>query len=450
MADRKNDFTQGSVSGNIVRLALPLTLAQIINVLYNIVDRIYISRIPGEGILAFTGVGVAFPIITLITAFTNLCGMGGSPLFSIARGRGDDKDAELTMGNSFTMLLIISIVLTAVLMIVKLPVLRLFGASEQTLPYADGYLTIYLCGTVFVMTGLGMNNYINAQGFGRVGMLSVVIGALLNIALDPLFIFAFKMGVRGAAAATVISQFCSCVWVLRFLTGRKAPLILRRKNMRLKWSRVREIVSLGLTPFVMKLTNSAVQVAANATLYRFGGDLYVGVMTAVTSLHEVVHLPILGATNASQPVLGYNFGAKAYSRVRQGIFFVTKLVVAYSAVLCALLMLFPRSFISIFSDNRELLDAAGPAVRIYFAAYFVMSLQFAGQSSFLALGYAKPALFFSILRKGIIVVPLTLVLPNLFGLGVNGVFLAEPISCVIGGLACYLTMLRIVMPRLRE
>ncbi len=425
-----------------------MVVAQLINVLYNVVDRMYIGHLPDAAGNALTGVGVTFPLITVVSAFANLYGVGGAPLFSMARGRGDPDAAGRIMGNVFVLLTATGLALTALGLAAKRPLLFLFGASEVTYPYADSYLTIYLCGSVFVMLGLGMNNFINAQGFARTGMCTVLIGAVLNILLDPLFIFVFGMGVRGAALATVLSQFVSAAWAVGFLCSRRSLLRLERRWMPLRRAVVGKVVALGFSSFVMSVTNSAVQSVCNATLQGWGGDLYVGVMTVLDSVREVVQTVVSGVTNAAQPVMSFNYGAGEYRRVRQGILFTTAACILYTTVVWALLFFFPRSFITIFNDEPALVEACVPAMHIYFFGFFMMSLQMAGQSVSVALGRSKQAIFFSLLRKAFIVIPLTLVLPGLFGLGVKGVFLAEPISNFVGGLACYLTMLLTVWRQL--
>lgn len=436
-----NDFSKGSVAGNILRLALPMTVAQLINVLYSVVDRMYIGRLPDAAGNALTGLGLTFPILSIVTAFANLFGMGGSPLFSIQRGKGDRDRAQVILGNTFALLVGTGVALTVVLLVLKRPLLYAFGASDATYPYADGYLTIYLLGSIFVMISLGMNQFINAQGFGRTGMLTVLIGAVTNILLDPVFIFVLGMGVQGAALATILSQFLSAVWAVSFLRGKKALIRLEWGSMRLQPKLVWQIVSLGFSSFVMAITNSIVQVACNSTLQSFGGDLYVGVMTIINSVREVVSTPINGVTSAAQPVMGFNYGAQEYRRVRSGIVFTTIVCVVYTTAVWLLLFLFPRFFIGLFTGEEALREAAVPSMHIYFFGFFMMSLQMAGQSAAVALGRSKQAVFFSLFRKVIIVTPLTLLLPHLFGLGVNGVFLAEPISNFIGGGACYITML---------
>ncbi len=445
----KNDFSKGNVVKNILNLAFPMTLAQLINVLYNIVDRIYIGRMPDNAMLSMTGLGLTLPIITIVIAFANLFGMGGAPLCSIARGRGDDEEAEMIMGNSFVLLLISGVVLTMLGLVFKKPMLYLFGASDATFPFANDYITIYLLGSVFVMIGLGMNSYINSQGFGKIGMSTVLLGAIANIILDPIFIFGFGMGVKGAAIATILSQFLSAVWILKFLVGKKTILKLRFCNFRLKKSRVQKITLLGLSGFAMAITNSSVQIMCNSTLQFYGGDMYVGVMTVINSIREVIVMPVTGMTNGAQPVIGYNYGAGSYGRVRSAIKFMSIVCITYTFIAWGILNLFPHFFIQIFNHDAELISLGLPALRIYFFGFFMMSLQFSGQSTFVALGKSKHAIFFSILRKVIIVIPLTLYLPKIFNLGVNGVFLAEPISNFIGGIACFVTMLLVVWPELK-
>lgn len=430
---------------NILQMALPMTVAQLINILYNIVDRMYLGRLPGH--LSLTGLGLCLPIISILMGFANLCGMGGAPLCSIHRGKGENGEAERILGNSFALLLLFGAGLTALGLAFRRPILYLFGASDLTFPYANDYLTIYLLGTLFVMIGLGMNPFINAQGFSRMGMMTVALGAAVNIVLDPIFIFALDMGVRGAALATVLAQGCSALWVLKFLTGRRALLRLRWNTLRLQAARVRRILALGTSGFVMSMTNSLVQVLCNASLQHYGGDLYVGVMTVINSIREVVSMPVQGITNGCQPVLGYNYGAGEYERVRRGIRFTTVLTVGYSVAAWALVMAVPELLIRIFNDEPELIAAGIPAFRLYFAAFFCMSFQFIGQSVFVGLGRSRSAVFFSLLRKAFIVAPLTLLLPGL-GMGVDGVFVAEPVSNVLGGLACLLTMYVTVYRRL--
>lgn len=449
-ANSKNDFSQGSVIKNILGLALPMTLAQLINVLYNIVDRIYIGRIPKDATMALTGLGLCLPIISMVIAFANLFGMGGAPLCSIQRGKGNEEEAEAIMGNSFIMMILCGLILTLLGLMFKRPMLYLFGASDATIPYADSYITIYLLGSTFVMIGLGMNSFINSQGFGTIGMLTVLLGAVSNIILDPIFIFALKLGVQGAAWATIISQGLSALWIIRFLTGKKTILKLRKRAFRLKKNRILDIVGLGLSGFTMSITNSLVQIMYNASLARFGGDLYVGIMTVINSVREVISLPVNGITNSAQPVMGYNYGAGEYKRVKQAIIFMSVVSIAYTTIMWSLVHGFPGFFIRIFNHEGDLVEAGIPAMQIYYFGFFMMSLQFAGQSAFVALGKSKNAVFFSIFRKVIIVIPLILILPNLFQLGTNGILMAEPISNFIGGTACFGTMLYTLWPELSK
>ena len=436
----KHDFTRGSIASNILNLAIPMTLAQLINVLYNIIDRVYIGRLPHVASHALAGVGITFPIITIVIAFANLIGMGGAPLFSIERGKGNHEKAEEIMGCSFTLLLLCGIVLTMVTLLFKEPILYLFGASEVIFSYADDYISIYLLGSVFVMVSLGMNSFINAQGFGKMGMYTVLIGAILNLVLDPILIFVCDLGVKGAAIATVVSQFVSALWVLYFLSGGDTILKLDRTSLRLKWQTVKDIVTLGMSGFVMSITNSIVQIVCNATLQRYGGDIYISVMTVLNSIREVIGMPVSGVTNGSQPVMSYNYGARCFQRVKKCIRFMTLLCVVYMIFMWLITLAIPDVFLRIFNDDVMLLEKGIPAVRLYYFGYFMMAFQFCGQSTFVALNKSRQAIFFSLFRKVIIVVPLTLWLPTIPSLGVMGVFLAEPISNFIGGCACYVTM----------
>lgn len=447
---RESDFSKGKVSANILRLAVPMTLAQLINVLYSVVDRIYIGHIPDAAAYALTGVGLTFPILSIVTAFANLFGMGGAPLFSIERGKGDLEKAEKIMGNTFSMLLLTGGILTVAILTFKRPILYLFGASDITFSYANEYVTIYLCGSLFVMTGLGMNGFINAQGFGRKGMMTVLLGAAANLVLDPIMIFGLRLGVRGAAVATVISQLLSALWAVSFLAGPKAVQRLRLCNMRPRLRLVGRIAALGMSGFIMAVTNSAVQIVCNATLQIFGGDLYVGVMTILNSVREIAMTPVNGLTSAAQPVLGYNYGAGEYRRVQAGIRFTSIICVCFTTLIWLCLLLFPGAFIRMFNSEPGLVAAAIPSMHIYFFGFFMMSLQMAGQSAAVALGKAKQAVFFSLFRKAVIVIPLTLILPRLLNLGVNGVFLAEPISNFLGGGACFVTMLLTIWVELKR
>lgn len=446
--ENKNDFSKGSIIKTLLGLAVPMTLAQLVNVLYNVIDRIYLSRIKGASMDALTGVGVCLPVITMIIAFANLIGTGGAPLFSIERGRQNTKEAAAILGNCLTLLLIFSAGLTVIGLIVQEPLLRLLGASDRTLPYAVQYLTIYLLGTVFVQLSLGLNSFINAQGFAKTGLFTVLIGAGINMGLDPIFIFGLHMDVRGAAVATVISQAVAAVWTLKFLTGKKALICLELKNMKLKTRRIRKILTLGLSGFTMSVTNSVVQMVCNATLQTFGGDIYVGIMTIINSIREAISAPITGLTNAAQPILGYNYGAQEYIRVKKTVRVLTIIAIVYTMAIWVIVSIFPEAFIHLFSQEVQVKQLGRSAIHIYFFGFFMMAFQFCGQCTFTALGKAKRAVFFSLFRKIVIVVPLTLLLPGVFGMGVNGVFWAEPISNAIGGVACFATMMLTIYRKL--
>lgn len=426
-----------------------MLIAQLLNLLYNIVDRIYIGKIPGEGTLALASIGLCFPFVTLITAFANLFGLGGAPLCAMARGKGNRESAQGIMVNAGFMLLLSGAVLTVLGIAFHRPLLYLFGASEVTYPYAFSYIVIYLIGTLCVMLSLGLNPYINCQGFARTGMLTVALGAAANIVLDPIFIFALHLGVRGAAIATVLSQFLSAAWVVKFLTGKKAELKLDFRGFRPDCQCIQRITVLGIASFVMSFTDTLVQVACNATLRNFGGDLYISVMTVINSVRQIAQTPVMALTDGASPVISYNYGARNVPRVRGAIRFMTQLGFGYTLLIWGLISLFPAAFIMIFNHDPDLLAAAVPSLHIYFFGFVMMAFQFSGQSVFKSLNKAKMAIFFSLLRKAIIVVPLTLLLPHVAGLGVNGVFLAEPISNCIGGLACYITMRCTVMPELK-
>lgn len=444
----KTDFSTGPVWRVIMRMAVPLMLAQLVNVLYSVVDRMYIGHIPGVGSLALTGLGLTMPIVSIVTAFTSLCGTGGGPLCSIARGRGDKEDAETVMGNSLALLIILAAILTAALQIFSRPILFAFGASPATYPYAAEYLRIYLWGTLFVMLSSGMNYFINSQGFPTTGMLTVVIGAVLNIILDPIFIFLLDWGISGAALATVISQAVSAVWAMSFLLSKKAVLDLRLKNLRLRPKTVGKILALGVTGFVMSITNALVQTSCNTQLRLYGGDTWVGAMTVINSVREMTFMAAHGLTAGSQPVLGFNYGAGAYSRVKRGIRFVSVASVVYALVVWLLVMLIPGALTRVFNSDPELVAVCSRAMRIYFCGFFLMALQLAGQSSFVGLGKSRQAVFFSLLRKAIIVTPLVFLLPMIPAMGAEGVFWAEPISDLIGGGSCFLTMYLTVYKKL--
>lgn len=433
------DFSCGKVSRNIINQAIPLTLAQLVQLMYNIVDRIYIGHLSNTDNMALTGIGLTFPIITIIAAFTSLFGTGGTPLFSIARGRRQEEYAEKIMGNVFTLLLGSSVFIFFFCYLFRKPILYIFGASDASYLYADEYLQIYLFGTASSMLATGMNGFINAQGFPGIGMLTTLIGAVLNLILDPVFIFMLHMNVRGAALATVISQTVSGIWVIRFLTGKKSLLKLKISNLKLDRKLVRDILSLGTSGFIVQATNALVQIVCNITLQTYGGDLYVGIMTVLNSVREFLSLPVMGITSGCQPILGYNYGAGKLSRVKEGIRFTALIGIAYTLLACGLVMIIPNLLFSVFTNDVSMVQFGTKALHLYFFGFCFMAFQFSGQSTFQALGYAKRSIFFSLFRKVIIVVPLTIFLPAV-GFGVDGVFLAEPVSNLIGGLASFGTM----------
>ena len=448
------DFSKGSMTGNILRQAVPLALAQLVHMLYNIVDRIFIGHMPDTGTMALTGIGIVLPVISLIGACTNLVGSGAVPVFSIARGAGDTEKARMALGNAFTLLCLFSGILMVFLYPVMPFLLRLLGASDQSLPFAENYLRIYLIGTPFAMLSIGMNGFLNAQGFPGLGMLTTVIGAVLNLILDPILIYVLNLGIAGAAIATVLSQAVSCLWVLYLLVfGRKLAYHVRPSNMKLRRSLCTGMLALGLSGFMMQATNGIVQAATNAQLHVYGGmamgDIYVSVYTVIGSVRELVSMPISGVTSGAQPVIGYNYGARLYRRVCEGIRIMTGMGLIYTLVMWVLILLHPAMFISLFSNDPALMEAGVVSFRQFFAAFIFMTAQFAGQSVFQGLGFARHAIFFSLLRKVIIVVPLVFILPAL-GFGVAGVFLAEPISDILGGSCCYLTMYRSVYREIRQ
>ena len=447
---KRIDFENGTVTVNILGVALPMLVAQIINLLYNVVDRIYIARIPGDGTAALGAVGLCFPMIVIITAFSNLFGSGGAPLFSIERGKKNQKKAANIMGTSFTMLCFCGVILMIIGSLFAQPVLTVFGTSQNAMKYAYPYLMIYLIGTLPSMISVGMNPFINAQGYSLIGMLSVMVGAVSNLLLDPLFIFKFGWGVRGAAIATVISQCMSAVFVLYFLT-RKAELklhFLRKEEWKKSVVYARDIISLGTAGFVMQLTNSLVTICCNNVLSVTGGDIYISVMTIISSVRQLVETPIHAITEGSSPILSYNYGARRPERVKKAGVVMGLLVFAYTAIMWSIIMLIPETLIRVFSSDAQLVQDSIPALKQYFAAFIFMDLQFMGQTVFKSLNKRKQAIFFSLLRKVFIVVPLTYLMPYTFHMGTSGVFLAEPVSNLIGGSICFITMLCIVLPEL--
>jgi putative efflux protein, MATE family len=443
------DFTKGPMWRNIMRIAIPMMVAQLVNIIYNLADRIFIDRMPGGGSVTITALGLSLPVLSLVMAFANLCGVGGAPLFAIARGEKNEEEARHILGNTFTLILLLSAVLTAAGLILCKQILMLFGASQETIGPAYQYLFINLLGTPLVMIGLGMNPFINAQDFPKFGMISVAAGALFNLILDPIFIFVLGWGIVGAAVSNLIGQAASCIWVLWFLRSRKTECRLESKYMRLNGKRVLDICSLGMTGFIMSATNSIVGVTNNTMLQAWGGDMYVGIMTVIAAVREVVTLPLSGLVNGAQPVLSYNLGAKEYGRLRKGIAFAIIAPMIYNVVTWSLIMLTPGVFVRLFNAEGDLLANGIPAVRIYFSFWIFMGLQMSVQPVFVALRRTKTAVFFSMLRKVILVVPLVLILPGL-GFGAHGVFWAEAISALVGGTLAMATMYVTVMRPLRR
>jgi len=425
------DLGSGSVPKLLAKLAIPTVIAQVINLLYNIVDRIYIGHIPEVGASALTGVGLFTAILMLINAFATMAGAGGAPRAAIAMGRKDIGAAEKIMGNCFSLLMIFTVVLTAVFYVTAPELLMLFGASEVTLPYAVDYARIYILGSVFVLIVMGMNPFITTQGFSKISMMTTVIGAVLNIILDPIFIFAFDMGVKGAALATVLSQVVGAVWILRFLTGKKTILRLKKENLRLDPKVFGPCLALGISPFVMMSTESILSVSFTASLSNYGGDIAVGAMTIVTSIMQLIFMPIQGICQGGQPIISFNYGAGKPDRVKKAFFTQFTACVVYATVFWALLMMFPNVFTSIFSDDAALTEYTAWALRIYMSGIFAIGFQMACQQSFMALGQAKVSLIMACLRKIILLIPLIFILPQFLENKVFAVFLAEPVSDII-------------------
>ena len=450
MAAPKGNFAQGKVSTLILKLGLPIILAELVHVLYNIVDRMYIGNMEDGGTVALTGLGVCFPLITLIGAFANLCSTGGATLSTIARGEGDNERAASIMNTAFSFLLLIGGILTVLLYATAPWTLRLLGGDDESMPAALGYFRIYVVGTIPVLISLGMNPYINSQGFPRFGMVTVIMGAAINIGLDPLMIYTFGMGVRGAALATVISQTVSAAWVLWFLSSKRPPVRLRRLEINRK--QLKEVMKLGATGFTFKVTNSITQAIVNIVLKAWGGplsQLYIGVMSLINSIREIISLPITGVTTAGQSVMSYNYGAKKYRRVSQSIRFVFLGGLAINVVLWGTVMLFPELLIRRFTSDEDLIRLTVHCARIYFGVFPFMAMQLTGQNTFVALNYPKHALFFSLLRKIGLIAPFSLLLPHL-GLGAEGVFWAEFLSQLIGATACFITMYHVIWRKMNQ
>lgn len=428
---QENALATAPIGKLLFSLAVPAITAQVVNMLYNIVDRIYIGHIPEIGTAALTGVGITFPIITLISAFSSLIAMGGAPRASIAMGAHHKERAEEIMGNCFTALLALSVALTAVFQIFQEPILWAFGASENTIGYAMDYMGIYVWGTVFVQISLGMNMFITSQGFAKTSMLTVIIGAALNILLDPVFIFVFGMGVRGAAIATVFSQAVSAVWVLLFLCGKRTTLKIRPRCMAVRWKVLLPVLGLGVSPFIMQSTESLLSVVLNTSLLKYGGDTAVGAYTVIASIMQVVNLPLQGLTQGAQPITSYNYGAKKPDRVRKTYKLLLMVCLTYSVLFWTAVMLMPRVFAGIFTPNPELLDFTAKVMRIYFGGVVIFGIQMSCQMTFVSIGYAGCSITVAVMRKFILLLPLIYLMPHLVDNPTMGVYMAEPVADVL-------------------
>ena len=438
----------------IFSLALPTALAQLVNMLYNIVDRIYVGHIPGTGSLALAGLGVTYPIIVLITAFSNLIGMGGAPRASVAMGRGDYKTAEKILGNCITLLVVLSVLLSVVFTIFGEPILMAFGASENTLPYAMSYLRIYLLGTLFVQFTLGMTPFITNQGFAKTSMATTCIGAISNIILDPVFIFGFNMGVQGAAIATILSQAISAVWVLAFFTGKRSVLRIRKANLAPDGKTLALVLSLGVSPFLMTATECVIQLAFNTGAATYGGDSSVAIMSILFSVAQIANLPVQGFCQGAQPVVGFNFGAQKLARVRQAFKIMLAVSMGVTTVVVGAVEIAPQLFLGLFSSDAGLIALGTAPLRIYMLGYFFMGAQLACQQTFLGLGEARISMFIALLRKVILLLPLSLVIPRVFGaLGLSqllGLYLAEPISDIVSASTCTILFFVIEWKKLKD
>ena len=415
----------------MLKLAIPTVVAQLVNMLYNIVDRIYIGHIPGEGSLALTGVGVCMPILMIISAFAALISSGGAPRASIYMGKGDLDSAEKIMGGCFSLQVILSVILTVILLIWNRDLLLMFGASENTIGYASAYMSVYALGTVFVQLTLGMGAFITAQGFTKVSMVTVLIGAVSNIILDPVFIFGFDIGVSGAALATILSQGLSCIWVMSFLRGRKTQLRLRKENMRIEGKLVFPCVALGLSAFIMQSSESIISVCFNSSLLKYGGDIAVGAMTILTSVMQFAMLPLQGISQGAQPISSYNFGARNVKRVKQTFKLLLTTCLTYSTVLWVVIMMFPQVFAGIFTPDADLLAFTSKALRIYLGVMFLFGIQIACQMTFVSIGNAVCSIIVAVVRKFVLLLPLIYLIPQIVSDKTMGVYLAEPVADVI-------------------
>ena len=431
MNDNKEMLGTAPIGKLLFKLALPTVVAQLINMLYNIVDRIYIGHMPGDGSLALTGVGVCMPIIMIISAFAALISSGGAPRASIYMGKGDNESAEKILGGCFSLQLFISAILTVVLLIWNEDLLLMFGASQNTIGYATDYMNIYAIGTIFVQLTLGMGAFITAQGFAKVGMMTVIIGAVSNIIFDPIFIFGFNMGVQGAALATVVSQAISCVWVLSFLRGKKTYLKLKIKNMRIDGKLVLPCVALGLSAFIMQSSESVISVCFNSSLLKYGGDIAVGAMTILTSVMQFAMLPMQGIAQGAQPISSYNYGAKNTERVKKTFRLLLTSCLVYSFVIWGAIMMFPQAFAGIFTPDKELIDFTANALRIYCGVMCIFGIQIACQMTFVSTGNAPCSIIVAIVRKFVLLLPFIYLIPNLVQDKTTGVYLAEPVADII-------------------
>ena len=450
MATAKRDMGTGSVKKLMVQMAVPALVGQVVNLLYNIVDRIYIGHLPEIGGAALTGVGLFTPILMLITAFAMLAGAGGAPRAAIAMGQGNKEKAEQILGNCFSVLMILAVILTAVFYFTCPTLLRWFGASDATLPYAVEYARIYVLGSIFVLTVMGMNTFITTQGFAKISMLTTVIGAVINIALDPILMFGFKLGVKGAAIATVLSQAVSAIWILRFLTGKQTILKLKAANMKLIPSVILPCLGLGISSFIMVSTESILSISFTTSLSKFGGDVAVGAMTVLTSINQLITMPLSGICQGGQPLISYNYGAKKYDRVKEAFFCQFGVCVTYTTLFWLMLMIFPNVFAGIFTNNADLVGYTAWAIRIFLACGFSVGFQLSCQQAFMALGQAKISLVMALLRKVILLIPLIFILPNFFADKAFAVFLAEPVADITAAAVTTFMFFRFFIKMLRE
>ena len=431
MNDKKEFLATEPIGKLLFRLSIPTVVAQLINMLYNIVDRIYIGHMPGDGSLALTGVGVCMPLIMLVAAFAALVSSGGAPRASIFMGEKDNESAEKTLGNCFSLQIVVSVILTAVLLIWNKDLLLAFGASENTIGYATDYMSIYALGTLFVQMTLGMNTFITAQGFTTISMVSVIIGAVCNIVLDPIFIFGFQMGVKGAALATIISQMLSCVWIITFLCGKKTQLKIKKENLKLRADIILPCIALGTAAFVMQSSESVISVCFNSSLLKYGGDIAVGAMTIMTSVMQFAMLPLQGIAQGAQPITSYNFGAKNAGRVKKTFRLLLITCLIYSIALWAAVMIAPQVFVKIFTSDASLAQFAAPMLRIYLGGLGLFGIQIACQMTFTSLGKAANSIVVAVVRKFVLLLPLIYIMPSILADKTQAVYMAEPVADII-------------------